>query len=170
MKKSLSFLIALSSFGAVAQSTSSWCATHGIEQQYLLEHPESAAQIISDKANLEAFTQEFIGNIDRTATQNYIIPVVFHILHEGGPENISDVRVHEQIERLNADYNGYNSDTNTIAEAFKPIIGNSNFQFVLAKLEMAIQLMELLDISLQTLKTQVRIKLQMEGYGHATCI
>ena len=135
MKNILSLVIALSAFGVFAQSTSSWCATHGNEEQYLLEHPEVASQIISDKANLEAFTQEFVGNIDRTATQNYIIPVVFHVLHEGGPENIPDLRIHEQIDRLNADFNGYNSDTNTVADAFKPIIGNANFQFVLAKLD-----------------------------------
>lgn len=44
----------------------------------------------------------------------YFIPVVVHVIHNGGVENISDAQVISQIERLNMDfghYGSYNSDT-----------------------------------------------------------
>ncbi|MBL4625545.1 MAG: T9SS type A sorting domain-containing protein, partial [Flavobacteriales bacterium] len=112
-----------------------WCNSHEKEQQYLIEHPEEAEQILQSKAELEAFTQEFVNAGNRSGATNYIIPMVFHIIHENGSENISDQKVHDQVARLNADFNGYNSDTATVVAAFKPIVGNANFQFVLAQLD-----------------------------------
>ncbi len=99
----------------------------------MLDHPNEATQIQQDKANLEAFTQHFVQN--RNGSTNYIIPMVFHIIHQNGAENITDQKVIDQVARLNADFNGYNSDTNTVVAAFKPIVGNANFQFALAQLD-----------------------------------
>ena len=46
-----------------------------------------------------------------------IIPVVVHIFHQGGPENISDAQVQSQIQVLNEDYRklpGTNGDGNGV--------------------------------------------------------
>ena len=40
----------------------------------------------------------------------YVIPVVFHILHEYGSENIPDSRVYTIMEELNEDYSATNAD------------------------------------------------------------
>ncbi len=65
----------------------------------------------------------------------YTIPVVFHILHEGGSENISEAQVRDQIRILNRDYQKQNADTASIVPAFKNNIANVGFNFQLATID-----------------------------------
>ena len=51
-------------------------------------------------------------------TTVYTIPVVFHIVHEYGLENISDAQVKDQMRILNLDYRKLNADTSAIIPAF----------------------------------------------------
>lgn len=73
------------------------------------------------------------SNTKKTTTTPYIIPVVFHIVHEYGTENISDAQVRDAIRILNEDFQLRNADTSTIVTAFKNIKGNPNIEFRLAK-------------------------------------
>ncbi|MDZ4838606.1 MAG: M43 family zinc metalloprotease [Bacteroidota bacterium] len=59
-------------------------------------------------------------------TMTYVIPVVVHIIHNGGAENINDVGVMTQIDVLNQDYNKMN-DTG--------LVGRSRIRFCLATLD-----------------------------------
>jgi PKD repeat protein len=66
-----------------------------------------------------------------------IIPVVFHIIHNGGPENISREQVEDAVARLNIDYNKLNSDT-TAAYSWPAFTGrraNCAIEFRLAKID-----------------------------------
>ncbi|MBX7182314.1 MAG: PKD domain-containing protein [Bacteroidia bacterium] len=65
----------------------------------------------------------------------YIIPVVFHVIHNGGSENISKAQILDQIANLNLDYMRLNSDTSATLEIFKPVAGVPNIQFRLANLD-----------------------------------
>lgn len=58
-----------------------------------------------------------------------IIPVVFHILHEGGSENISRDRVLTQMEVLNQDFNRLNPDTVNTPERFYGDTEYTHFTF-----------------------------------------
>lgn len=75
---------------------------------------------------------------DTTQNGRKIIPVVFHIIHGYGPENISKEQVEDAIARLNIDYQKLNDDTlagtNTWA-GFNAIRANCNFEFRLAKID-----------------------------------
>ncbi|MCG9910282.1 MAG: T9SS type A sorting domain-containing protein [Flavobacteriales bacterium] len=62
-----------------------------------------------------------------------VIPVVVHILHNYGNENISDAQVHDAIRILNEDFQKRQPDTANIASAFKPIQGDVQFEFRLAR-------------------------------------
>ncbi|MCB9195446.1 MAG: T9SS type A sorting domain-containing protein [Flavobacteriales bacterium] len=64
-----------------------------------------------------------------------VIPVVFHILHEYGSENISDAQILDQINILNVDYKKLNPDTASVIPAFSSIIGNPQLEFRLARLD-----------------------------------
>ncbi|MCH2230939.1 MAG: T9SS type A sorting domain-containing protein [Crocinitomicaceae bacterium] len=66
---------------------------------------------------------------------SYQIPVVFHILHEYGTENIPDALVYDLMNRLNEDYSASNADTANVIPEFKPIIGDAEIQFKLAALD-----------------------------------
>ncbi|TXC85305.1 M43 family zinc metalloprotease [Luteibaculum oceani] len=61
-----------------------------------------------------------------------IIPVVFHIFHKFGPENISESQVRNQITVLNNDFLARAPKLENVVEQFKPIIGNTEVEFRIA--------------------------------------
>ncbi|MGB0403815.1 MAG: M43 family zinc metalloprotease [Salibacteraceae bacterium] len=99
-------------------------------------HPEWAADIDAEEASLEKFTAEFTAknlNSSSRADVDYIIPVVFHILHENGPENITDTEIHDQMRILNEDFQMTNDDLSAVEPRFKSIIGDAKIEFRLAR-------------------------------------
>ena len=64
-----------------------------------------------------------------------VIPVVFHIIHEGGPENIPASWAKNQIDSLNKDYRRLNADTVNTPSPFKPLSADCNIEFRLAQLD-----------------------------------
>ena len=137
MRKGLLLLWGITLFTckvSLAQVTS-YCATDNLMQSLLKRHPE--VQLDIDK--LEQFTSKYAeqsanAKLTTTAT-TYVIPIVFHVLHNYGPENISDAQIKDAVRILNLDYNKLNSDTSVAYTSFKKIIGNSHFEFRLAQLD-----------------------------------
>lgn len=72
---------------------------------------------------------------DGNRNNKITIPVVFHVLHLNGAENISEVQIQDQIRILNRDYQKGNSDTSLVVSAFKNKIADIGFEFQLAKLD-----------------------------------
>ena len=60
------------------------------------------------------------------------IPVVFHILHENGPENIPNSYVYQALKTVNEDYQKMASDTSTVDTYFQPRHESCNLVFKLA--------------------------------------
>jgi len=84
------------------------------------------------EAILEAWTEEYAST--RGGDQDvYIIPVVFHIIHNNGPENISDAQIQSAISVLNADFRKQNSDINSVVSTFQGITADSGIEFRLAR-------------------------------------
>lgn len=65
----------------------------------------------------------------------YTIPVVFHVLHLNGPENVSDQQIKDAMKALNEDFNKQNADTIQVIPAYADKIANIGVQFKLAKLD-----------------------------------
>ena len=63
----------------------------------------------------------------------FIIPIVFHIVHTGGAENISDAQILDEVRILNLDYRNLNSDTGDVIAPFKPIVADCEIEFRLAQ-------------------------------------
>ena len=88
---------------------------------------ERARQIAADPTYLQReaeFLQELnqlIANsrVQRDDDQVYRIPVVFHILHLRGEENITNEQILDQINILNRDYDAMNADSAEIHPAFR---------------------------------------------------
>lgn len=59
------------------------------------------------------------------------IPVVFHVVYGNSEQNISDAKIQSQIAVLNEDFNASN-DLSSIPSVFKSLVGNAEFNFVLA--------------------------------------
>lgn len=64
-----------------------------------------------------------------------VIPVVFHIIHNYGAENISEAQVQDAIAGLNADFQMLNADTSAVIPEFQHLRGNANVEFRLARLD-----------------------------------
>lgn len=65
----------------------------------------------------------------------YIIPVVFHIIHENGVENISDAQIMDQMAILNRDFRKLNADTSEIMDEFTAIAADTKIEFRLANVD-----------------------------------
>jgi len=75
---------------------------------------------------------EWRNNRDGEPEAVLVIPMVFHILHLDGPENISDEQIYDQMEILNRDYNKLNADTIVVVSGFDTIVANVKLEFRLA--------------------------------------
>jgi len=76
-------------------------------------------------------TKKLVTNAPKTGDLR-IIPVVFHVLHQYGSENISDAQILDQMVILNQDFQRLNADTSIVQAPFDTIIGKVNFEFRLA--------------------------------------
>lgn len=86
-----------------------------------------------DRMNqIEQFTQQFAAGACEARKSIIRIPVVFHILHNNSTENISDARIHEQLEVLNEDFGRYNADASNTPSAFAGVATDTEIQFCLA--------------------------------------
>ncbi|HMR47172.1 MAG TPA: M43 family zinc metalloprotease [Bacteroidia bacterium] len=136
LKKSTNFLllmvVMITTIKVSAQNTH-WCATDEVTNAAL----QNSATARAEQNQLEAFTQQYVQNFQpsyfrSTGTAVYVIPVVFHIIHNWGPENISDAQVYDAIRILNRDYNGQRTDTANIIPDFKALNADVQIEFRLA--------------------------------------
>lgn len=127
----LSAALVASSFiysGLFAQH-SDWCGTDRKMEELRQKYPERQVEW----ENLNQWIEENAEYIMSTSEGGqFIIPMVVHVVHNYGTENISDAQIVDAIRILNEDYNKQNSDTANIVPAFKPIAGNAQFVFRLA--------------------------------------
>lgn len=61
-----------------------------------------------------------------------IIPVVFHIIHMNGPENISDAQVYDAMRVINESYSATNADISEVVAGFVNVVGTGDIEFRLA--------------------------------------
>ena len=99
------------------------CSTSEMMAKYFEEHPSFKAQYLAEEAaleqaDLEAFKTGYKEGDGKAMLPIYTIPVVFHILHEGGPENISDAQIYDQVRILNEDYRKMNADISAVVPSF----------------------------------------------------
>ena len=116
-----------------------FCHTTERTNQWFAQHPELRAsferhQQVSEEIDAELYKNGYsTHNANRaSAAGNFTIPVVFHILHLGGGENISDAQVKDAVSILTRDFNCANTDTSDVVVQFKNLIGNPQIDFVLA--------------------------------------
>lgn len=72
---------------------------------------------------------------EAAAQHPYRIPVVVHVVHDDGTENISDAQVRNGIEILTRNWRKQNPDTTEIVAQFRPIAADMEVEFELARLD-----------------------------------
>ena len=122
------------SFMSIAQNEErKYCGASDLLKD-ALQDPEK--QQILDQ--LEIFTQEFVANLDNARRSGpcdggpCILPVVVHVIHNYGKENISYEQIDNGIFRINEDFNGLNDDIDEVIEEFESVIGSAPLTLRLA--------------------------------------
>jgi hypothetical protein len=129
-------LLSFISFISVrAQESVPFCATDELHQQLFLEHPEYNAGIVRANERLKQFTEEYLRSDRPKSGPTYVIPVVFHIIHNNGIENIEDSQILDAIKQVNLQYRKLNSDTSEIVTSFKSIAADVEIELRLAQLD-----------------------------------
>ena len=85
-----------------------FCNTTEKQNSWFEKHPELKVYFdqLQEQARVNDSVQSQSGHQERSsAVAIYTIPVVFHILHKGGAENISDAQVIDAIDILSRDFN-----------------------------------------------------------------
>ncbi|MBS1652250.1 MAG: T9SS type A sorting domain-containing protein [Bacteroidetes bacterium] len=128
------------SIGMFAQTgrTIQPCNTFAAMEEVFANDPSAKSRYETNQKLLENSYNEAIKNRDNqktTSAVSYTIPVVFHILHAGGSENVSDQTCINALNWVNLDYARMNTDTASIAQPFKTSYINSNMVFMLAHLD-----------------------------------
>lgn len=115
------------------------CGQAVIDSAMLLAHPE----VKQAREELERFTAQYTADYkakaknksSRQDTIRYIIPVVFHIVHNYGAENISKAQILDAMRIINEDYQNLSPDTAQVIPQFKNIVANIQTEFRLARID-----------------------------------
>lgn len=127
MKSKLMALLCLLSYGIVQSQT---CLTDKLNDQ-----------ILQKDSALRAQSEEFYAGVQAISSSKraskYIVPVVFHVIHTDGSENISKQQIDDQIRILNEDYSYNNSNKSSIRQIFQGVAADMEIEFRLAKIDPA---------------------------------
>jgi PKD repeat protein len=109
------------------------CYTTEVYNKRVAEHPE----VLQQQAQLEQHIRNYSGvhSTERTSGTVYIIPIVFHIIHNYGPENIPAAQIYDQVRILNNDFRFRSYDTAAVVPAFKNIAADCEIEFRLATID-----------------------------------
>lgn len=105
-----------------------YCVTHK-KMQAILSNPENAQKHLENKIIQEQALKN-PTSIEKGVV--YKIPVVFHVLHNNGLENISREQILDAVAILNRDYRRLNDDANTVQSVFQGMPSDIEIEFVLA--------------------------------------
>jgi PKD repeat protein len=117
---------AFQSLNSIAQDGHFKCSTSEKMKEMYAKNPTMEA----DRNRL--LYNSKVNKSKTSSTDTLLIPIVFHIIHEYGTENIPDANVYDQLLVLNRDYLLLNADTNQVIPAFDTIMGKAFIQFQLA--------------------------------------
>ena len=113
----------------------------GYVQDDMHQNPEFYQSISEKNQSLKQEFERIQNNLDisslrSTSDNKKIIPVVVHIIHDDGPENVSDEVVQEAIDALNRNINGQsNLFESRTPDVFAALRGVPNVEFRLARID-----------------------------------
>ncbi len=131
MKKTvfiLLLIITTTSFAQEITSTENWCMTSH-KMNDLMSNPAYLQQLQLDNA---IRAEEETNGVIAPKGIVYKIPIVFHILHNGGPENVDESQIFNALDVINRDFRALNADTAEVIPLFKPLIADVEIEYVLA--------------------------------------
>ena len=120
--------VLLFAFASFSQTPVIPCITDEIYAETLKNDPAAAQRLQSAQ---DAWKQH--RHLPGLKSGNtYKIPVVVHVIHTYGPENISKAQIDDQIRILNEDFRRLNADRTNTRKVFESVAADMGYEFVLA--------------------------------------
>lgn len=107
------------------------CSANEVLEHNMLQSSEVRAQQVEFQQQLKSYLQKNTATRAKDGNKR-IIPVVFHVIHECGPENISKAQILDQIRILNEDFSLSNPSFSQTPDAFADVAADCNIEFRLA--------------------------------------
>lgn len=104
-----------------------YCSQHK-KLNEILKNPDNLKLWQQEEAKVQQQLMQKGKGTDITKGTIYKIPVVFHVLHNGGVENISDEQIYDALYILNRDYRLQNADASTVVADFDGVITQGSFE------------------------------------------
>jgi PKD repeat protein len=114
-----------------AQGQGLKCAADSISKRRL----QNPVLFNKRQAIIQAANNWINNNAQRTTGAVLTVPVVFHIFHDNGPENISKAQILDQLRVLNEDFRRLNADTINTPAPFQSIAADCQIEFKLAQID-----------------------------------
>ncbi|GAA4835482.1 zinc-dependent metalloprotease [Algivirga pacifica] len=101
----------------------------------LLSSDENRQRIDKAEQRLNEHTKHYLQQKAslRITEEVLTIPVVFHVVHNNGIENISDAQIIDAVDQLNEDFSATNPGVVNVIEDFQGIVADVGLQFRLAE-------------------------------------
>lgn len=131
MRKFLIFL-SIACFGQILSAQHNHCGADEYYQHQLKSNP--SLKNLEKQYNETVLADMNSRSVEKRATV-YTIPVVFHVIHTNGPENISREQILDQIRVLNEDYSYTNPNKSALRSAFTNVAGSADIKFALASID-----------------------------------
>ena len=129
----------LGTFLAINFSFAQKCGTYvGSLEENIQEYPDFYQSLESKNNELKLQHDKALSRLKNFKTENgiKIIPVVVHVIHDLGNENISDASIQGAIDILNANINGQAANfLSQTPPVFAAVRGDAKLEFRLAKLD-----------------------------------
>lgn len=106
------------------------CASYEVLEQQLAQDPTLRVRM----NEIEGYTKRFEENPERARLVNGVmeIPVVVNVLYRNASENIALAQIQSQIDVLNEDFQGTNSDISQVPSIFTGVkAGDTRIRFIL---------------------------------------
>ncbi|HEX4886405.1 MAG TPA: M43 family zinc metalloprotease [Luteibaculaceae bacterium] len=116
------------------------CGSDQKRRELIEQHPE----ILAEEERLEKSIQKWIADFKQKADtvtidlNNYDtirVAIVFHVIHNGGIENISDAQIIDAVAMLNEQMNGVGNGIGNVVPEYEGLIGRLKFKFELATID-----------------------------------
>lgn len=130
--QSLIFVLLLLPLLSKAQNAEPICGTEHVYERKAAKYPSLRKAEKEANAYVKKQLAKAAQRAKKGGHQKVIIPVVFHVLHNGGPEKISKTAVKDAVKRLNKDFQLTNEDTSRIREIYSDRVADFNYEFRLA--------------------------------------
>jgi PKD repeat protein len=101
----------------------------GTSYHDLMKNPDAAAEM----ARFNAYVRTLANNSQEKDGSTKIVPVVVHVIHAGGTENVSEAAILNMMDKVNRAYSKTPANINTLPERFDTISAVVNMEFRLAK-------------------------------------